>query len=317
MPGPLVLTRAATFPVPESKVGERRWLAWGVGVLLLAAGPCAWAWGAQGHRTIGAIADRLLTPRAQATIDSLLRDDLDRYGERSHRTTLEEVSTWADEIRGTSAAHSSWHYDDIPVCGRARQGEYCPNGQCNTEQLKRMLTILSDTRTTHRERNEALKWVVHLVGDIHQPLHAADNADRGGNDVIVLLAGVRTPRRMTLHGVWDNQLVRLALQTRNTRRPPDDIDALAIEARRLVRARGQGTPDSWAEESHRLAREVAYHYSSFACRTAPVGAVVLDAAYQRAAESVVREQLLLAGARLAGLLNQTFASPQLPPPQSP
>ncbi|MGB6451616.1 MAG: S1/P1 nuclease [Steroidobacteraceae bacterium] len=284
-------------------------LAWGLGALLLTSGSSAWAWGTQGHRTIGAIADRLLSPRAHAAVDSLLQGDLDRSGERSHRTTLEEVSTWADEIRGTPAAHSTWHYDDIPVCGKARRAEYCPNGQCNTTQLKRMLTIVSDTRATHQERNEALKWVVHLVGDIHQPLHAADNDDRGGNDVAVVLAGVRTRRRMDLHGVWDNQLVRLALQTRNTRRPPDDIDALAAEAARLVRLRGQGTPDSWALESNRLARDVAYHYPQFACDAVPTGIVVLDAGYQRAAEIVVREQLLLAGGRLAGLLNRTFASP--------
>lgn len=295
----------------------RRALAYGLGALALACASGAWAWGPQGHRTVGAIADRLLDPQARAAVAYLLQDDLDEYGDRSHRTTLEEVSTWADDIRGTPASHPSWHYDNIPVCGGASRAAYCPDGQCNTEQLKRMTTVVADPQATRRERNEALKWIAHLVGDIHQPLHAADNDDHGGNDVAVALAGVRARRRLELHGVWDSQLVRLALHTRNTRRPPRDIGALTVEAQRLVRIRGQGTPDTWARESNRLAREVAYHYPEFQCHQIPAGVVVLDAAYQRAAERVVRERLLLAGARLAGLLNRIFAAPQAAPRPNP
>lgn len=277
--------------------------------LMLIASSCAsgaWAWGPQGHRTVGAIADRLLTPQARAVVAELLAGDLDKFGNPSGRTTLEEVSVWADEITGTPAAHPTWHYDDTPICGSEPKERYCRDGQCNSEQLTRLIGVLADPHTPPRERNEALKWVVHLVGDIHQPLHSASNADRGGNLVHVALAGVRTRGRANLHRVWDTELVQLALQTRSRQQPPRDIDALAEEARRLVAEAGQASPAQWAFESNNLARNVAYHYPGFACNTVPEEIIVLDAAYQLEAQSIVRERLLLAGGRLANLLNNTL-----------
>ncbi len=270
--------------------------------------PSAWAWGGQGHRTIGAIADRLLSSPARAAVAQLLSGDLDKFGRLSTRRTLEAVSDWADEITGTAAARPRWHYDDVPICGSAPKAHYCPDGQCNTGQLKRLITVLADTHAASRDRNEALKWVVHLVGDIHQPLHAADNGDRGGNRVPVALAGVRTRGRENLHRAWDNDLVRLALHARERPQPAADIDTLALEASSLVEDAGQGAPDSWALESNNLARNVAYHYRGFACDTAPLGLVVLDQEYQQQAEAIVRERVLLAGARLAAILNRILVS---------
>ena len=276
-------------------------------VILVLIAPAVLAWGPQGHRTIGAIADRLLTPGAHAAVLRLLEDDRDKFGEPSGRTTLESVSEWADELHGTEAARPSWHYDDVPICGSEEKARYCPDGQCNTEQLKRLIGVLGDTRAAARERNEALKWVVHLVGDIHQPLHAADNHDHGGNLVPVALEGMRTRGHENLHRAWDNDLVQLALHAPNRQQPPRDIDALAGEAANLEREVGQGTPDSWARESNNLARNVTYHYPGFACNSVPAGIMVLDAAYLADAGVVVRERLLLAGARLANLLNRTLA----------
>jgi hypothetical protein len=275
-------------------------------LLVCLCAPLAAAWGPQGHRTVGAIADRLLTPPAHAAVLTLLAGDLDKFGAPSGRTTLEAVAVWADEIRGTPADRPRWHYDDIPVCGGAPRERYCPDGQCNTAQLERLSALLRDPRATARERNEALKWLVHLVADIHQPLHAADNHDHGGNDVMVVLAGVRTRGRESLHRAWDNELVTLALQTRNRQQPPANIDALTAEAQQLLGDAGQGSPDSWAFESNNLARNVAYTYPGFACNIVPQGTVVLDAAYQQQAEAIVRERLLLAGARLAAVVNQTL-----------
>lgn len=276
-------------------------------LLLAGCAPLAAAWGPQGHRTVGAIADRLLTPPARAAVQQLLAGDLDKFGHASGRSTLEAVSDWADEIRGTPADRPRWHYDDIPVCGRAPRDSYCPGAQCNTAQLERQSALLRDARAPLRERNEALKWLVHLVADIHQPLHAADNHDHGGNDVPVVLAGVRTRGRESLHRAWDNDLVKLALHARNRQQPPANIAALALEARNLAGDAGQGSPDSWAFESNNLARNVAYTYPGFACNIVPQGIVMLDAAYQQQAEAIVRERLLLAGARLAAVVNQTLA----------
>jgi nuclease S1 len=291
--------RSATRPTLSSVTGL-------AAAVLLAAAPVASAWGPQGHRTIGAIADRLLTPETHAAVLHILEDDRDKFGNPSGRTTLESVSDWADEVRGTPAQRPAWHYDDVRICGAFDKARYCPDGQCNTGQLERLIAVLGDARAPARERDEALKWVVHLVGDIHQPLHAADNADHGGNRVPVALEGVHTRGRENLHRAWDNDLVQLALHARNRQQPPRDIDALAAEARNLEHEVGRGSPDSWAKESNNLARNVAYRYPGFACNSPPSAMVVLDAAYLDDAERVVRERLLLAGARLANLLNQTL-----------
>src|SRR5579863_5171465 len=192
-------------------------------VLALVCVPCAFAWGPQGHRTVGAIADRLVTPAARAQVTQLLAADLDRFGNPSGRTTLESVAVWADEIRGTAADRPRWHYDDVPLCASAPRESYCAGGQCNSAQLERLTAVLADSHADLRTRNEALKWIVHLVGDMHQPLHAADNDDRGGNGVQVALAGVKTRGRESLHRAWDNDFVRLALQARNRQQPPADI----------------------------------------------------------------------------------------------
>jgi S1/P1 Nuclease len=107
--------------------------------------------------------------------------------------------------------------------------------------------------------------------------------------------------------------VRLALGARGRQRPPRDVAALAAEASGLAAAVGQGTPDSWALESNQFAREVAYAFSGFACNSVPERIVPLEAPYQERAEAVVRERLLLAGARLATLLNRTLVSDQARP----
>ena len=119
---------------------------------------------------------------------------------------------------------------------------------------------MADPQAAPRARNEALKWVVHLVGDLHQPLHAADDGDRGGNAVQVALAGFRTRGRESLHRAWDNDFVQLALQARNRQQPPADVDAVGVAAHTLLGEAGEGNPDSWASESNNLARNVAYHY---------------------------------------------------------
>ncbi len=266
----------------------------------------AWSFGPQGHRTIGAIADRLLTPSARLAVKELLKDDRDANDQPSHRTKLEQISIWADEIRPTPASRPAWHYDNIPVCGTAAKAAYCENGNCNTAQTERLLRVLGDHKASVRERNEALKWVVHLVGDIHQPLHAADNHDRGGNDVRVALAGVKTEGSVNLHGAWDNELVSLALGTAGHQRPPANIAALVHEASVLLNNKGLGTPDSWAAESHALATTLSYHYAEFSCDAVPTKIIVLSRAYRAQAKPALRNQILLAGARLAKVLNDAL-----------
>lgn len=250
---------------------------------------------------MGAIADELLTPRARAAVQRLLADDRDKFGAPSGRTSLEAVSEWADEIRQLPGGHPHWHYDNIPVCGRAAAD--CPGGDCNSVQLPRLIALLGDPSASLPARNEALKWVVHLLADLHQPLHAADNEDHGGNDLTVALAGVRTRGRISLHRAWDSELVPIALGTPRRHTSAADIPALAKEARELVAEAGQGTPAGWSRESNQLARNVAYRYPGFACGVVPGGIVLLDRPYVEEGAALARERLLLAGGRLAGVLN--------------
>src|SRR5437763_12329273 len=238
--------------------------------------PGAPAWGGLGHRTMGAIADRLLLPAARAAVAELLSGDVDKFGAPSGRRTLESVADWADEISGTPAARPRWHYDDAPVCGSAPKTRYCPQRQCNTAQLERLLTVVGDTHATKRERNEALKWVVHLVGDVHQPLHAADNADRGGNLVTVALAGVRTRGRESLHRAWDNELVGQALKAGRHPRGAAVHGGLAGVGGGGRRRAGAGTPGGGGPGLEEPAGTPAYHPPPFVCRAGPAQIAVCE-----------------------------------------
>jgi len=293
--------------------------------LLAAMAAVVHAWGPVGHRVVGGVADRLLNDQARAQVALLLADDRDKNGDPSGRTTLAQVSTWADEIRRTPADRPLRHFDDIPVCGTIPQDSaWCPaNGECASDQITQLLFVLRDSGRPVRERNEALKWIVHLVGDIHQPLHAASNiyaagardeegnaTDRGGNDVTVALFGVKTRGKRELHAVWDNDLVNLALGLRVTDRagPSDEmLDRLASQARAIATDRLGGTPLDWAMESNALARKVAYHFAGFTCGQPSNGIVVLDTKYIETATQLIPGQLELAGARLAAVLNENLS----------
>ena len=278
-------------------------------VLIAAYGSSAWGWGVLGHAMTGAIADRLLDAKARAAVAELLSQDLHASGQPSYRTTLADVASWADEIRGGPVSQPTWHYDNLAACGHGTAATACPQEQCSTAQMGERLRILRNAGESRRRRNEALKWIVHLVGDIHQPLHAADNGDSGGNAVKVKLVGLRIdedPRELVLHHVWDRQFVLLAFNAGFNDEVPADIEVLAAQGKALLASKGLGTPASWALESNTLAREVAYNYNGFACERASRRRIALDAQYQRAAASVVRERVLLGGARLAELLNRAL-----------
>ncbi len=154
------------------------------------------------------------------------------------------------------------------------------------------MAILSDKAAPTRTRNEALKWIVHLVGDIHQPLHAADNADRGGNNVRVRGAA-------NLHSVWDV----LVVQHRTTQKQL----SLTITVDQVAEWQ-KGGISSWMAESHRLAETVVYGKmpSGWVCNVVPEGRIELGRDYLDAAAPVAAQQLQKAGARLARVLNDAL-----------
>jgi nuclease S1 len=280
------------------------------GLVLLILSQSTAAWGPLGHRTIGAIAETMLTARARAEVARLLADDRDRDGRPSGRTTLAEVSLWPDEIRGTDAARPSWHYDNMPACGDiATEPTWCPQQQCASARIEPLLQQLGDRNAPLARRRDALKWISHLVADLHQPLHAVDYA-QGGNLVHVEFAGGSDSAPWTLHAAWDVRMVASALRVSHDQQPSKSaLQALSARARRLTPAQREAPVSQWLIESNRLARQVALDYPQFTCGNVPSQPVLVSTDYQRRAQAVIKSQLALAGARLATVLNGALDAP--------
>lgn len=162
--------------------------------LIAAAAPApALAWGKTGHRVTAAIADAHLSGLARAHVQQIL-------GAQS----LAEASTWPDEMRSDPGEFwqktaSPWHYVTL---GGFAYDEAPPVGDAVTA-LQRFSMVLRDPKASRRDKQLALRFVVHIIGDLHQPLHAGKPGDRGGNEVKVNWFG----RSTNLHAVWDNALI--------------------------------------------------------------------------------------------------------------
>lgn len=264
---------------------ERRRLVRFAGTLLAAGaaalgGCAAHAFGASGHRIAGHLAEPLLCARAAAEIDALAGGE-----------GLAELGLWADTIRGDDAwRHTApWHYmnigDDEPL-----EAYRHPRGGDVWWAVEHHAAVLAESGPAAR-RSEALRFVVHFVVDMHQPLHVGREADRGGNTIDVRYGDERT----NLHRFWDTDALRLSgLSEREL------VTALAPAARMLAVAGGDDPPAVWAAES------LALRSQAYAFRRPGRGAAPLGAAYLRAAESVARVRLAQAAARLAHVLNRAL-----------
>ena len=268
------------------------------------------AWGQVGHELVGDIAQARLTRHARREVARLLNGDLDAEGNPSGRKTLASISTWADEYRRTPAGSSTapWHYDNWPICASAREPSACPDGQCASRALEREIAILADRNASPRARNEALKWIVHLAGDIHQPLHEADNLDKGGNTVRVTFFGITQDEwgPLNLHGVWDKYLVeRLVAQTAGGAR------AFVRQERRSRKHPDweSGSVTDWMTESHQIGVNVSYPKlpTPQPCNQPTTETLVLNEQYYADTAPIVAMQLRKAGVRLAKVLNAALA----------
>ena len=156
----------------------------------------AWGWGREGHRIVALIAADHLTPAARAGVAELLGPNVG--------AAMETASTWADEIRDQRPWTKPWHYVDIELSqGGYEAARNCPGGDCVVAQILKDERIVADRRLQQPVRAEALRFLIHFVGDLHQPLHCADHHDRGGNSVSVKLGA----EEMNLHAVWDTAVV--------------------------------------------------------------------------------------------------------------
>jgi hypothetical protein len=308
--------------------------------LLAASG--AGAWNGKGHMTVAAAAWKQMTPDARAKASALLRLNPDYpnwvrgvHGQDVDAVAFVKAATWPDQIRSTyqedgssppGAAtdaqnigfsdclkHRYWHFKDIPFStdGTALEDAQEPNA---LTQIRAFSAALASSGTSDEIKSYDLAWLLHLVGDVHQPLHATSrfsassrHGDHGGNSVTLCVRGHSCSSRFnSLHAYWDDALgtgdsagsaLRLAcvqnVQPGGHCLPTPDPDAVAI-----------GEPGTWVQESFELARTVAYKRPIGPGR----GPFYVTARYQAAVASTAENQVALAGARLAKLLNSALGS---------
>lgn len=257
--------------------------------LLLFFPSALYAWGEAGHRIVADVADRHLDDRTREGIRELI-------GEVSPAS----VSDWADRIRGERPETARWHFVNIPY----KAPRYDPkrdcadpkNGDCVVAAIGRFRRTVSNRSRPLSERAEALKFLVHLVADLHQPLHAADRKDHGGNDLPVTFFGEKfhsNDKPWTLHAVWDGGLIdRTGLSERAY------VDHLQFWLNnQSLFVLQSGTVVDWAMESHRAAVAVAYRI--------PKNRKLSKEYFEK---SLPEMDVLLAkaGVRLARILNEAF-----------
>lgn len=251
----------------------------------------AFAWGGDGHQITCLIAEDHLTPEAKAGIHDLLGKDVN--------ISDAEIASWADNERREKRSTSPWHFVDIPTTAdkfdEARDGDH---GNNVIDAINKFEKVLTDKKASKDDRAEALKYIVHLVGDAHQPLHCADrNGDKGGNGRLVFFPGRKAAQN--LHTCWDSLIL---IRHKSPMRDMDYSDKLnkSITPDQLAKWQA-GTPEDWANESHKLAIDMAY-------KDIPADGPppALDQKYLDAAGVCIDEQLEKGGVRLAMILNRDF-----------
>jgi S1/P1 Nuclease len=282
--------------------------------LALAATPQAWAWGDDGHKTVALIAQQCLRPAVRQQITSMLAADTDNLAAHD----IASAATWADRYRDSNNRKDhyeqtkEWHFADMEIdnpdlnaaCfGRdpLKPGVLASNGPpkaCVVDKIKQFEAELAAKTIDAEERLFALKFILHFVGDLHQPLHSSDHDDQGGNQVTIKVEGF--PRSGKLHSFWDTQFVD-ALGT-----PPT---ALAKTLLRQItpddaRAFAQGTPEDWQLEAFNIAKADAYGDPPLPKNKTSN----LDSDYADTAKKDVSLQLRRAGVRLAELLNRSLGT---------
>ena len=293
-----------TLLLTMSTALRSRWLQ--AAVLLLCAAP-ALAWGPAGHRIVGDLAQRQLTPQAAAAVTDLLRGEPE--------PTLAGVANWADALRQSDPARfkqtQGWHYDDFPRgdCNYVPPRD-CQGGNCVIEAIVTQQKILADPAQPRQARIDALKFLVHFVGDIHQPLHAGYTDDKGGNGFQISLRTDIQPQDYArkdyidgvmgtnLHAVWDYYII--ARHAVDAHRYADELAArTSVDAHAPAdeTATGGGSRD-WALESCRIIKAQSLY---------PDGHK-LDAAYLEAMRPLAERRLIQAGHRLAALLNSALTT---------
>src|SRR5574341_1363008 len=246
-------------------------------VFHLLAVESALSWYDKGHRIVGLIAQANLSTGALKEIERILASGM----------TLADAAVWPDHEGRSVPDFDPLHYVSIPDdAGGYDQARDCPERNCMVEALSWFAAVIADKNAPVMIRRLVLRYVAHLVGDMHQPLHTGRVADRGGVDIVVSYRGQTT----NLHYFWDTNLVEL--ETGSEEEVAKRLSANFTDEDRL-KWQG-GDPKQWTDESLMLVRSHASHTG---------GSVELSDDYVEKARPIVRTRLVQAGIRLAWLLN--------------
>jgi S1/P1 Nuclease len=254
---------------------------------LVAAFACqpALAWGRDGHMIVAEVATRHLSPNAYKSISRLLGGN--------PQIAMANASNWVDDIREQYREQRVWHFVNIPLGSngfdRARD---CFDDNCVVAQIERDKLLIADSSVPPEQRVIALKYLIHFVGDLHQPLHVSDNGDKGGN-----LVHVRYQDKITsLRAMWDDVCIkerhieiRTMAVSKSYPRPLDDIVT--------------GSVVDWANEGFLIAKKSIYSPSM---KSSPDTITSLPPTYCAQQITLIAQQLQKAGVRLAYILNDTF-----------
>lgn len=229
------------------------------------------AWSRMGHETVAHIAERRLSPTARKRLQPLLR--------LAGVEDLAGLSFWADEHRSPTTAR--WHFVNLPAgtCTYVAKRD-CHNSQCLVGGIKQQIDVLADHRRADADRLKALRYVVHLVGDAAQPLHAGRAEDKGGNRYQVSMGAKGT----NLHRLWDGEILRQTVRVR----PAEYAKQLSVN---LTPVRPT-SPVAWIETSCRIVSNPKFYPPHR-----------LPASYVPWAKAIIDQQLIDAGGQLAGVLN--------------
>lgn len=246
---------------------------------------CLLSWGVTGHRTVGKIAEKHLTPMAKAAVKELLGSE-----------TLADVSTWADEVRGQAEYKQtgSWHYINLPLGLSYAEFQQRVEGMSEDNvysALQKLEKAVVDPATPREKKVEALKFIVHFVGDLHQPMHVSRAEDKGGNTVQLNFNGAGT----NLHAVWDSKLIdRLGLSYEQLADKVDHTTPAQV-------SQWQRDPMvKWMWESYEITGKLYAEVDAMKSRA-------IDDKYYEEHIVTVQQRLEQAGIRLAGVLNSLFA----------
>lgn len=305
-------------------------------LVCLTSADTARAWGCKGHQTVALIAEKHLTPDAKQMVQLLLSSNpidlhLKRYCGNVTNDLMVDASTWPDDVRG-DRKNGPWHYIDIPrgTHGGTLKG-YCGPGSCITQVIEEQRKFLRDRTADAGQRAEALRYLIHFVADLHQPLHAINNGDNGGNCVPVKyfrhepLPNPFRPEHEdyspNLHQVWDTEIVERDMEISSPQRYADELDERFRSESAKWEAAGIQV-ETWAWETHERAEKEVYaalpqkigvepdvkpancaDNNHIAKRMLEKHEVIGDA-YQAKASQTVEMSIAEAGVRLAMILNE-------------